>query len=304
MLRSLHNEDDNLENIDNCLVGDFFTDNDLQVSNQEQSAQKFSAFFHDAGKDKSYIEDTFLSTKNNVTDLEIVHQDQPRQKGLTHEIRCEECKRDFTKAESRVRHVLSLHYACPWCNDLKFLDKDACKNILPEDRQARVDHIKKCAQEQKSPSLWQCESCFELFHYETKNHRCGQKAQVNLLSNEFLNTKLSLGVREKNICHKCPKPKKLSKVLRYNNHMICKHAICPWCYFQFSNEAEPFRKLKLQERESAVNHLIECALLYEKSLFFCNSCFGVKVGDSVTHVERPCKGKVFKGIKKTDRDNK
>ena len=71
---------------------------------------------------------------------------QLKRNRVTHGLVCAGCKVAFTQAESRVKHILSLHYACPWCNDLEYLDKDALKNISAEDKKIRVEHIKKCAQ--------------------------------------------------------------------------------------------------------------------------------------------------------------
>ena len=51
-------------------------------------------------------------------------------KHRAYEHRCEGCEMDFTIAKSRISHIIHVHYACPWCNDLKFLHKGSWKNIL------------------------------------------------------------------------------------------------------------------------------------------------------------------------------
>ena len=197
---------------------------------------------------------------------------------------------EFKAAENRIKHILSIHYACPWCSDLEYLKKGAFRSMSSEDKEVRVDHIKKCAQQQKRSSLWKCQKCSELFNYAMKNHSCGRDFQLNLMINKVQNTELGLKINQNNVCHQCSEPKKFAGARSCINHIIRKHSTCPKCSIPFTNEAKPFKHLILNERELAIDHLIQCT--QRKNIFSCGTCFGVKVDDRAVHIKKSCIGSV------------
>jgi hypothetical protein len=209
---------------------------------------------------------------------------------VTNGLTCEGCERQFVRAEHRVEHIISVHYACPWCSDLVYLNSRDWRGLSENDRQARVDHIKKCAQIKKT-SLWQCQKCSALFHYAKKDHKCGVKHQVNLVADKGLDIEVVLKIEQENTCNKCSRSFVHARACK--NHMIREHAVCPWCSAQLAEKSMSYKKLDLLDRAAVSAHMIECAQKNEESLFACDTCCGVMLCGRAVHVGILCKGMVY-----------
>ncbi len=287
ILSRLQDEDDNSVESENCLVGDFFTEADFELN--------------------SSIEDSSLFMANSSADLRIAcemdknNKRAPKAKKNVRTrslstFRCEACDEQFTSFDSRVRHILNTHNACPWCNRLDYLKKGDFKNISFQDLQVRLNHLKQCAQLQKNSSLWLCLKCFD-FRRLSKNHKCGEDYQVNLILNVPLNLDVMFNLKLETTCNKCPNQKKHRSIEDFKNHMLREHGICPCCSLQFTNDNKPLKDLNVQERQVFVDHLAQCIQLKNESLFGCDTCFGVKLGNKAgIHLKKSCKGFVSEKI--------
>lgn len=210
---------------------------------------------------------------------------------VTNGLTCEWCLREFKRTEHRVDHIISAHYACPWCIDLCSINRGLWRGLTAYDRQQRVDHIKKCAQKKKT-SLWQCQKCSALSHYAKKDHKCGVAYQLNLINNQRLCPEVVLGVNEENTCNICSKSFVHTRACK--NHMMREHVRCPWCSTKLAEDDVRYRELRLQDRQALCAHLIECAQTNNESLFACDSCFGVMLCSRAAHVTILCSGVVYK----------
>ena len=281
VMTSLQDEPDNSVENESYLVGDFFTEADFELNDS--------------------IEDSSLFTENSSADLRIACEmdkdkksgSNPKKNVRTRSLsncRCEACDKQFASADSRERHVLNIHYACPWCSNLEYLKKEDFKNISSDDRQERLNHIKKCAQLQEYSSLWQCQKCFAFQRLE-KRHKCGKNHQVNLINNAPFNFETAT------TCNKCPKQKKYRSIEDFKNHMLREHGMCPCCSLQFTDGDKPLKNLSLQNLKASVDHLIQCIQGHKERLFFCDTCFGLKLGNRhCTHFKISCNGLVSEKI--------
>ncbi len=209
------------------------------------------------------------------------------------EVLCLACDHKFENTADRVRHIIGLHHACPWCNKLGYLGKGFWETIDFEGQKTRINHIKQCAGRQ-GILFRQCQKCSELFHHVRGDNKYEVKNQINLISNEVLGMELVSRLKQESTCNECPEPKKLGNDQAFKNHIISKHGKCPWCSVQFSNETKPFTELSWEKQRKGAAHLIACAQVNKESLFACDTCFGIRVSYRTVHAQKSSKGQEVK----------
>ncbi len=182
---------------------------------------------------------------------------------------CTSCDVISPDDKSATRHILNVHYACPWCDDLPDLQIGVWKECSNEVLAPRQQHIAECAKKNNT-SLWLCRQCNALSHHIFYAHACDDKLQINLVNGETLSEQRCLDRKKRFTCPVCEK--KLTNQGVRENHLISVCKTCPWCLLERYNPKNP------DDKKRFYYHVTFCALTHNvNNLYGCDNCYNLRV---------------------------